>query len=84
MARVITRLRARLAAPLPYRVVRQRGTTATETCCHRFEWAAEWCARRSTRRAETGVYYVALPAVTAERVTFRPAPLELGPAVTDA
>lgn len=81
---MIAKLRARLAAPLPYRVVRQRGTTAVETCRHRFDWVAERCARRSTLHADTGVYYLALPAVTAEQMTARPAVLELGPAVTDA
>lgn len=60
---MIARLRARAVRPLPWRVMRTTGRTATETCRHRWERMAEWCARGKTRRAPTGVFHVVLPAV---------------------
>lgn len=63
-ARPREELLAELAAanPFPgrYRVVRQFTHLPELTVCsHRFEWAAEWCARRRTRRhaGETGGHF---------------------------
>lgn len=61
---MIARLRARLARPLPWRVMRQRGATATLACHHSTERAARRCARRQTRRTDIGIYYDVFPAVT--------------------
>jgi len=45
-----------------WRVVRQgSGGTVTEQCRHRFEWRAYRCARRLTRRSDTGVFYDVRP-----------------------
>lgn len=58
---------SRVNVPLrrSYRVMRQAANTCTESCRHRSERVAWWCARRKTRRDGSGVYYEVFPAVTA-------------------
>lgn len=59
----MARLWARTVRPLPWRVMRQRGTSAHEVCRHRFERIAVRCSNRRQRTAEIGVWYESFRAV---------------------